>query len=75
MRLRDFGVSPFENGRSFSHIGKVIGETPANDPNGYSDVVCFYMPNSRIFIQILHKKFVQIINLSYYLGNLFGNCL
>ena len=41
-------------------IGKVIGETPANDPNGYGDVVRFYMPNSRIFMQISSKKFVRI---------------
>ena len=43
-----------------NHIGKVIGETPANDPNGYGDVVHFYTPNARIFMQISHKKFVRI---------------
>ncbi len=43
-----------------NHIGKVIGETPANDPNGYGDVVNFFTPNSRIFMQISYKKFVRI---------------
>ncbi len=56
MRLRDFGVSPFENGRSFSHIGKVIGETPANDPNGYGDVVRFYMSEDVFEVLYQHTR-------------------
>ena len=41
-------------------IGKIIGETPANDPNGYGDVVNFSLPNSKIFMQISFKKFLRI---------------
>ena len=41
-------------------IGKIIGETPANDPNGYGDVVNFSLPNSKIFMQISYKKFLRI---------------
>ena len=41
-------------------LGKVIGKAPANDPNGYGDVVHFYMPNSNLFIQISYKKFHRV---------------
>ena len=41
-------------------LGKVIGQAPANDPNGYGDVVHFYMPNSRLFMQVSYKKFHRV---------------
>ena len=41
-------------------LGKVIGQAPANNPNGYGDVVHFNMPNSRIFMQISYKKFHRV---------------
>ena len=41
-------------------IGKVIGETPANNPNGYGDTVVYYLPKSRIFMQISFKKFGRV---------------
>lgn len=43
-----------------NNIGKIIGEAPANDPNGYGDVVRFVLPNSRISMQISRSKFVRI---------------
>ena len=41
-------------------LGKVIGKAPANDPNGYGDVVHFYMPNSNLFMQVSYKKFHRV---------------
>ncbi len=41
-------------------LGKVIGQAPANNPNGYGDVVHFNMPNSNIFMQISYKKFHRV---------------
>ena len=41
-------------------LGKVIGQAPANNPNGYGDVVRFYMPNSRIYMQVSYKKFHRV---------------
>ena len=41
-------------------LGKVIGQAPANNPNGYGDVVHFNMPNSRIFMQVSFKKFHRV---------------
>ena len=41
-------------------IGKVIGETPANNPNGYGDIVSFNLPYSKIFMQISFKQFHRI---------------
>ena len=41
-------------------LGKVIGQAPANNPNGYGDVVHFNMPNSRIFMQLSYKKFHRV---------------
>ena len=41
-------------------LGKVIGQAPANNPNGYGDVVHFYMPNSRLFMQVSYKKFHRV---------------
>ena len=41
-------------------LGKVIGQAPANNPNGYGDVVHFYMPNSRIFMQVSFKHFHRV---------------
>lgn len=41
-------------------LGKVIGQAPANNPNGYGDVVNFYMPVSNIFMQISYKNFHRV---------------
>ena len=41
-------------------LGKVIGQAPGNDPNGYGDVVHFYMPNSNLFMQISYKHFHRV---------------
>ena len=41
-------------------LGKVIGQAPGNDPNGYGDVVHFYMPNSNLFMQVSYKKFHRV---------------
>lgn len=41
-------------------LGKIIGETPANDPNGYGDVVGNYLPNSHIKIFISKTDFSRI---------------
>ena len=41
-------------------IGKVIGETPANNPNGYGDIITFNLPCSKIFMQISFKQFHRI---------------
>ena len=41
-------------------LGKVIGQAPGNDPNGYGDVVHFYMPNSNLFMQISFKHFHRV---------------
>lgn len=41
-------------------VGKVIGEAPGNDPNGFGEVVHFDVPNSHLFVQISRKKFKRI---------------
>ncbi|MBO4533152.1 MAG: hypothetical protein J5726_05580 [Treponema sp.] len=41
-------------------LGKVIGQAPANNPNGYGDVVNFYLPVSNIFMQVSFKKFHRV---------------
>lgn len=41
-------------------IGKIIGEAPGNDPNGYGEVVHFDLPESHIFVQISRKKFTRV---------------
>ena len=41
-------------------LGKVIGQAPGNDPNGYGDVVHFFMPTSRLFMQVSYKKFHRV---------------
>ena len=41
-------------------LGKVIGQAPANNPNGYGDVVNFYLPVSNIFMQVSYKKFHRV---------------
>lgn len=39
-----------------NHLGKVIGESPANSVNSYGDIASFYLKESGLFIQISTKK-------------------
>ena len=41
-------------------LGKIIGETPANDPGGYGDVVRSYLPNSHIKIFVSKTDFTRV---------------
>ncbi len=41
-------------------LGKIIGETPANDPSGYGDTVRNYLPNSHIKIFISKTDFTRV---------------
>ena len=41
-------------------LGKIIGETPANDPSGYGDVVNDYLPNSHIKIYVSKTNFTRV---------------
>ena len=43
-----------------NNLGTIIGETSSNDPNGYSEVVEFLLPNSKAYMQISTKKFYRI---------------
>lgn len=43
-----------------NNVGKLIGEAPGNNPNGYGEVVHFDIPNSHIFVQISRKRFTRI---------------
>ncbi len=41
-------------------LGKVVGEPPANDANGYGEIVVFSLPNTGISLQISTKKWYRI---------------
>ncbi len=41
-------------------LGKVVGEIPANDVNGYGEIVVFSLPNTGISMQISTKKWYRI---------------
>jgi len=41
-------------------LGKIIGESPANDPNGYGEVVHHRLPESNIFMMISSKHFLRV---------------
>ena len=41
-------------------LGKIIGETPANDPSGYGDVVRNYLPHSHIKIFVSKTDFTRV---------------
>lgn len=43
-----------------NHLGKVVGEPPANSVNGYGDITNFYLRNSGLFVQISTKKWYRI---------------
>lgn len=43
-----------------NNLGTIIGETSSNDPNGYSEVAQFKLPNSNIYMQISTKKWYRI---------------
>lgn len=43
-----------------NNVGKIIGEAPGNNPNGYGEVVHFDLPKSHIFVQISRKKFTRV---------------
>lgn len=43
-----------------NNLGTIIGETSSNDPNGYSEVAQFKLPNSKAYMQISTKKFYRI---------------
>ncbi|NLM76009.1 MAG: hypothetical protein GX187_07945 [Clostridiaceae bacterium] len=42
-----------------NNIGTIIGEAPGNNPNGYGEVSCFMLPNSRLYMQISTKRFYR----------------
>ena len=41
-------------------LGKVVGEIPANDVNGYGEIVVFSLPNTGVPMQISTKKWYRI---------------
>lgn len=41
-------------------LGRVIGESPANNVNSYGDIACFYLKESGLFIQVSTKKWYRI---------------
>lgn len=43
-----------------NNVGKLIGEAPGNNPNGYGEVVHFDLPNSHLFVQISRKQFKRV---------------
>ena len=43
-----------------NHLGKVIGEPPANAVNGYGDVAGFHLPNTGLFVQVSLKKWYRV---------------
>lgn len=43
-----------------NQVGIIIGESPANDVDGYGDVVHFKLPNSGFFMQVSSKKWKGI---------------
>lgn len=43
-----------------NNVGKLIGEAPGNNPNGYGEVVHLDLPNSHLFVQLSRKKFTRI---------------
>ncbi len=47
-----------------NQVGIIIGESPANDVDGYGDVVHFKLPNSGFFMQVSSKKWKGIHQVS-----------
>ncbi|MBD5632714.1 MAG: hypothetical protein HDP34_05740 [Clostridia bacterium] len=43
-----------------NHLGKIVGESPANSVSGYGEVAYFYLPNTGLFVQISTKKWYRI---------------
>ncbi len=43
-----------------NRLGKVVGESPANDANGYGEIVVFSLPHTGISMQISTKKWYRI---------------
>ncbi len=41
-------------------LGKVVGEIPANDANGYGEIVVFSLPNTGVSMQVSTKKWYRI---------------
>ncbi len=52
---RDFAMLIQDN-----HLGKIVGEPPANAVNCYGEVTYFFLPNTGLFVQISTKKFYRI---------------
>ncbi|BCN32585.1 S41 family peptidase [Anaeromicropila herbilytica] len=42
-----------------NHLGKIVGEIPGENPNGYGDVSIFKTPNAKIYAQISTKEFFR----------------
>lgn len=43
-----------------NNVGMIIGESPANEINGYGEVVHFKLPNSGFFMQVSSKEWKRI---------------
>ncbi|MDE7095527.1 MAG: hypothetical protein K2O23_03480 [Anaeroplasmataceae bacterium] len=52
---KDFAMLMQDN-----HLGKVVGESPANAVNGYGEITYFYLPNTGLYVQISTKKWYRI---------------
>jgi C-terminal processing protease CtpA/Prc len=42
-----------------NQLGKIVGEIPGENPNGYGDVSVFKTPNAKIYLQISTKEFTR----------------
>ena len=45
-----------------NHLGKIIGEPPGNDPNGYSDIVTLRLPYSGLYMSLSTSRFERVNN-------------
>ena len=43
-----------------NNLGQVVGEASGNNPSSYGDVVCFRLPESRLYMQVSWKKWYRI---------------
>lgn len=58
--------SSFSSAKDFAmliqdnNLGKIIGQPSANLVNGYGEVICFYLQNTGMYVQISSKKWYRI---------------
>lgn len=43
-----------------NNLGKIVGEAPGNDPNGYGEIASLLLPNSKLYMSVSTKRFYRV---------------